>query len=141
MRPSLAVAVVALGACWRREPEPEEPALFRARVVDAGVDPGEPTPPIPVEIEVKGSISETKVDKVAGITIATVQAGANHGVRLDWTGTIVDAEGAVLGPFTIMEIRPRTTVGGTALAPKQLEGAFVRLVSPASSGPSPSGPP
>jgi hypothetical protein len=131
MSPALALraCLLALGCACRRDIEPDEPPQFRARLVDAAVDPGEPSPPL-VEVEVKARVVDAKADKAAGTTIVTVGVGVNHGVRLDWIGAVVDETGGVVGTFTVIEVKPRTTIGASPLTPKQLEGKLVRLASP-----------
>lgn len=104
---------------------PEEPPVFRARVVDAGG-----APPVPVDLEVKARIIDAKRDNAAGTVIVTVAAGQNHGIGLDWIGTIVDEDDKPLGTFTIIEVKERTTIGASALDPKKLEAKLVRLVTP-----------
>ncbi|HEU0034618.1 MAG TPA: hypothetical protein VFQ53_28535 [Kofleriaceae bacterium] len=129
MRP-LALVVVVVVAC-HREPVAQEPVPLvmhprteqPAPVLDD--DAGAP----PLDVEVTARIADAKVDAKAGTTIVTIGVGQNQGIEPTWVGQIIDDAGTVLGPYTIVEVKPRTTIGASALQPKQLEGKRVRLTS------------
>jgi hypothetical protein len=121
-------ALLLVLAC-RREVAPEPVLPIRDRLGQVSeTDAGVPA----VDLEVKAMILETTVDKTAGTTLVTANAGANHGVALGWLGSIVDDTGAEVGRFTLLEVKPTRTLGATTLAPKQLEGKRVWLRSPPS---------
>jgi len=124
----LFVLVNALGC--RRPIEEPEPVRFTARVADAGIESAELSQPITVQVEVKARVIDAKPDRAAGTTIVTVAVGANHGVRLDWIGEVVDEQGTRAGGFTVIEVKERTTIGASPLSPKELERKLVRLSSP-----------
>ncbi len=130
------VAVIVI-AC-RREPQYGFPPAMReappdvAAAPDPASDPAaDPAalPPIEIQVEVTGTITEARPDPVTKQLVLTVQVGANQGVREDWRGEVVDANGARVGTFTIREIKPRTVTGTTTLAKDKLTGTRVRLRS------------
>jgi hypothetical protein len=126
------IACLELLAC-RRDPDVEPPRLVMhgggVRAAPVLEDAGAPDP-FPVQLEVTTAIVESTVDKAAGTTLVTAGAGVNHGVKLDWIGSVIDDAGKDAGRFTILEVKQRTTLGATTLTAKQLEGKRVWLRSP-----------
>ena len=121
-------ALLLVLACRRDiAPEPVLPVRDRLGQVSES-DAGAPA----IELEVKAAILETTVDKAAGTTLVTAGAGADHGVALGWLGSIVDETGTEVGRFTLLEVKSRTTLGATTLAPDKLERTRVWLRSPPS---------
>jgi hypothetical protein len=127
-------SLALLLACRHPAVAVEPPATVTMPIADATVDPAvagpaEPTA-IPVELEVTARIVEVKLDKATGTSIVTVGAGSNQGVRGDWTASVVDDTGAVLGTVILIDVTARTTTGASALAPDKLDGKRVRLATP-----------
>ncbi|MEO8702544.1 MAG: hypothetical protein ABI867_21040 [Kofleriaceae bacterium] len=125
-RLALVLVVVACG-----EPQHADPVVWPVRDRmpppvdhDAGADLGK------ASVELKARVVEVKPDAATGTTLVTIGVGANHGITPEWTGTILDDKGADTGRFTIVDVKPRTTIGATTLAPKLVENKLVRLASP-----------
>ena len=129
----VALALASLAAC--RHPAPvqhdfaDNPYIV-ASLPDASVVDSAAENMVMVEVEVSARIVDAKPDKAAGVTIVTIAAGSNAGVEMNWLGTVVDDNDAVLGTVVITEVKPRTTIATSPLSPDKLEGKRVRLVSP-----------